>query len=170
MNRFLHPTSMGRGDPWPLSDIDVLPIYASNGEPARLVMQRHAELIDWWAASGRAQTLDVGWLAFTEDEVRRAVQSGPEGAAERMGDWRWFHGVDKAVGGRAAADPDRLAQAFLDWINAAGSPPRSSPPASNAGGSRPSPPIDRPPLPSPIMTRTPRAPTCVRPPERFEWC
>jgi predicted nucleotidyltransferase len=110
--------SMGRGDPWPLSDIDLLPIYASDSDPVPLVMQRHAELIDWWAASGRAQTLDIGWLAFTEDEVRRAVQSGPEGAAERMGDWRWFHGIDKAVGGRAAADLHGLAQAFLDWINA----------------------------------------------------
>jgi hypothetical protein len=70
------------------------------------------------AASGRAQTLDVGWLAFTDHEVFQAVQCGAEGAAERMGDWRWFHGIDKAVGGRAAADPDGLAQAFLDWINA----------------------------------------------------
>lgn len=110
--------SMGRGDPWPLSDIDLLPIYAIDGEPARQVMQRHAELIDWWAASGRAQTLDVGWLAFTEDEVRQAAQSGPEGAADRMADWRWFHGIDKAFGGRAAADPNQLAQTFLDWTNA----------------------------------------------------
>jgi len=58
-------------------------------------MQRHAELIDWWAASGRAQSLEIGWLAFTEDEVRHAVHSGPDGAAERMGDWRWFHGIQR---------------------------------------------------------------------------
>jgi predicted nucleotidyltransferase len=110
--------SMGRGDPWPLSDIDLLPVYATSLEPAREVQQRHAALIDWWAASGRAQTLDVGWLAFTDDEIRAAVLAGPAEAAARMTDRRWFHGIDKAFGGRAAADPSGLAQTFLDWVTA----------------------------------------------------
>ena len=34
-----------------------------------------------------------------------------------MEDTRWFHGVDKAYGGRVAADSDGLAQSLLDWIN-----------------------------------------------------
>jgi len=56
--------SIGRGQPWPLSDIDLVPIYAGSFEPAGEVKRRQALLIDWWASSGRAQTLDVGWLAF----------------------------------------------------------------------------------------------------------
>jgi predicted nucleotidyltransferase len=140
--------SLGRGDPWPLSDIDLVPIYASSAgtpdpaaeagrrhaprlepgleverrhappvDPAREVERRQALLVDWWAASGRAQTLDVGWLAFTDREVLEAVDSGPVEAAARMPDRRWLHGTDKAYGGRAAADPDGLAQAFVDWVN-----------------------------------------------------
>jgi hypothetical protein len=110
--------SLGRGEPWPLSDIDLLPVYADSFEPAGEVERRHATLIDWWAASGRAQTLDVGWLAFTDREVAEAAGSGPAGAAARMAEPRWLHGVDKAFGGRAAADPDGLARTFLDWVDA----------------------------------------------------
>lgn len=126
--------SLGRGEPWPLSDIDLVPIYADSAGslepaleverrhappsgPAREVERRHGLLVDWWAASGRAQTLDVGWLAFTDREVVEAVDSGPVEAAARMPDRRWLHGTDKAYGGRAAADPDGLAQAFVDWVN-----------------------------------------------------
>jgi hypothetical protein len=109
--------SVGRGQPWPLSDIDLVPIYAGSLEPAGEVKRRHALLIDWWASSGRAQTLDVGWLAFTDHEVLVATRGGPAEAAARMPDLRWLHGTDKAYGGRAAADPDGLAQAFLDWLD-----------------------------------------------------
>src|SRR5918996_1110989 len=114
--------SLGRGEPWPLSDIDLVPIYADSagslgpaGEverphgppsgPAREVERRHGLLVDWWAASGRAQTLDVGWLAFTDREVVEAVDSGPVEAAARMPDRRWLHGTDKAYGGPAAPAP-----------------------------------------------------------------
>lgn len=85
--------------------------------PALEVERRHGLLVDWWAASGRAQTLDVGWLAFTDREVLEAVDIGPVEAAARMPDRRWLHGTDKAYGGRAAADPDGLAQTFVDWVN-----------------------------------------------------
>ena len=108
--------SVGRGEAWPMSDIDLLPICAVEAHAG--IAQRHAELIDWWAASGRAQTLDVGWLAFTPDEVRAAVAGGAEGAVARMGDRRWFHGIDKAFGGRGVADPEGLAESFARWATA----------------------------------------------------
>jgi predicted nucleotidyltransferase len=110
--------SVGRGEPWPLSDIDVLPIVAATPEAGAEIERRRAALVDWWAASGRAQTLDVGWLAFTAAEVEQAVRSGPAHLMEKMPDLRWFHGTDKAFGGRGAADPDGLAEDFAQWVTA----------------------------------------------------
>ena len=107
--------SVGRGEPWPMSDIDLLPIYTDPDSAAHLD-QRRAELVDWWAASGRAQTLDVGWLAFTTAEARDAMAAGPDQAAARIADPRWFHGLDKAYGGHAANPDDELGTAFAAWI------------------------------------------------------
>jgi hypothetical protein len=42
-----------------MSDIDLLPIYTVCTDPAAQLEQRRAELVDWWAASGRAQALDA---------------------------------------------------------------------------------------------------------------
>lgn len=111
--------SVGRGKPWPMSDIDLLPIYTDSTDPAESATQldqRRAALVDWWAASGRAQTLDVGWLAFTTTEIRDAVAADPEQAAARIADPRWFHGLDKAYGGHAADPDDELGNAFAAWI------------------------------------------------------
>ncbi|OON82234.1 nucleotidyltransferase domain-containing protein [Streptomyces tsukubensis] len=112
--------SVARGEAWPMSDIDLLPLYADTApHVAELVETRRAELVDWWAASGRAQSLDLGRLAFTVDEARAAVASGPAGAAARLrADARWFHGMDKAYGGRAADPESSLTDRFARWITA----------------------------------------------------
>ncbi|UED87691.1 nucleotidyltransferase domain-containing protein [Streptomyces profundus] len=105
--------SLGRDEPWPLSDIDVLPVYERSTEPAGAVAERQAELVDWWAASGRAQTLDLGWLAFTADELRVALAGGPALVAERVAaDARWSHGLNKAYGGRSGLPEDGLIGEF----------------------------------------------------------
>ncbi|WP_328473866.1 nucleotidyltransferase domain-containing protein [Actinoplanes sp. NBC_00393] len=111
---FLVGGSVGRGEPWPMSDIDLLPVCTGDHARAAAELERrHARLVDWWAASGRAQTLDMGALAFTTAEIRDAVRAGPEFAAARMGDRRWFHGLDKAFGGYGT---DELGTAFTAWI------------------------------------------------------
>jgi predicted nucleotidyltransferase len=107
--------SVGRGEPWPMSDIDILPIVAAGAEAGEEIARRQAALVDWWAASGRAQTLDVGWLTFTDAEVEEAISSEAGYAAARMADRRWLHGLDKAFGGYGAADEDDLAGAFARW-------------------------------------------------------
>lgn len=114
--------SVGRGEAWPMSDIDILPIYAK-AAPERAdaegsVGRQHAELIDWWAASGRAQTLDVGGLAFSADEVARAHGSPASWLAAKMGDRRWFHGIDKASGGYGGGAESSQAQQFVEWATA----------------------------------------------------
>jgi predicted nucleotidyltransferase len=120
---FIVAGSLGRGEPWPMSDIDLLPIYTDSTDstdstdPATQLDQRRAALVDWWAASGRAQTLDVGWLAFTTTEIRDAVVAGPDHAAARMAEPRWFHGLDKAYGGHAAHPDDQLSNSFAAWIH-----------------------------------------------------
>ncbi|WUH99556.1 hypothetical protein OHR68_39715 [Spirillospora sp. NBC_00431] len=101
-----------------MSDIDVLPIYTDSTEAASGVTNAALGLVDWWAASGRAQTLDVGRLAFTIAEIRDALAAGPEHAVARMDDPRWFHGLDKAYGGRAANADDELGGAFVAWVAA----------------------------------------------------
>src|SRR5262249_32383831 len=98
--------SVGRGEPWPLSDIDILPISAEGFDIEAEIERRRASLVDWWAASARAQTLDVGWLRFTDQEVGHAIGLGAAETAQLMADPRWFHGMDKAYGGRGAADSD----------------------------------------------------------------
>jgi hypothetical protein len=88
-----------------MSDIDLVPVYDDSVDPAASAAEldlRRAALVEWWADSGRAQVLDVGWLAFTTTEIREAVAGGPDHAATRIADPRWFHGIDKAYGGYAA--------------------------------------------------------------------
>jgi hypothetical protein len=124
--------SIGRGQPWPLSDIDLVPIYAGSFEPAGEVKRRQALLIDWWASSGRAQTLDVGWLAFTDREVLEATAGGPAEAAARMPDLRWLHGTDKPTA--AGPPPTPTASPGRSWTG-------WTRPVRPAGGGRPRPPL-----------------------------
>jgi hypothetical protein len=107
--------SVGRSEPWPLSDIDMLPISAEGFDTEAEIEQRRASLVDWWAASARAQTLDIGWLRFTDQEVTHAIGLGAAETAQLMSDRRWFHGMDKAYGGRGVSDSDGLAEAFAQW-------------------------------------------------------
>ncbi|WP_285685820.1 nucleotidyltransferase domain-containing protein [Actinoplanes sp. NBRC 103695] len=109
--------SVGRGEPWPMSDIDLLPIYLRSRDDDAQLEARRAELVDWWTGSGRAQALDVGKLAFTVGEVRDAMRRTPEQVVGLLGDQRWFHGLDKAYGGRAADLGDELTSGFVAWIN-----------------------------------------------------
>jgi len=109
---------VGRGEPWPLSDIDLLAVYDEGRmEAARAeVERRRLVLLPRWTAEGWWTGLDVGKLAFGADEVRRATATSVVHLAPAvLADDRWYHAVDKGYRGRAVHDPDGLASALAGW-------------------------------------------------------
>jgi hypothetical protein len=113
--------SVGRGEAWPLSDIDLIPIY--DDEPAETAVHevevRRVALLDWWMAEGYCPSLDVGKLRFTGSEAADAVALPPDEAARYLVDPRWFHSLDKGYGGMAVFDADGLTAALARWLTEA---------------------------------------------------
>jgi predicted nucleotidyltransferase len=110
--------SVGRGAPWPLSDIDLLPIYADDAldsAPAE-IERRRLILLERWLTEGWWTGLDVGRLRFTRSEVERALQVDEAAILEVLGEDRWYFSLDKGFGGRAVLDPDGLATALATWF------------------------------------------------------
>ncbi|GAA2759359.1 nucleotidyltransferase domain-containing protein [Actinopolymorpha rutila] len=103
--------SFGRGQHWPLSDLDV--IVLSAGRPVAEVsadVDRCAyELSAMWGTGGVYTAVDAGRLTFDESEVRSPVD-----VLARMSDNRWLHGLDKIYGGQARRDDRGVAATLLD--------------------------------------------------------
>lgn len=112
--------SLGGGTPWPLSDIDILPIYEDDrADRAGAAVARGREaLIGQWTREGWYTGLDVGTLAFTQGEVRAVVSADPTEALHALHDARWYHSLDKGYRGAPAYDPDGLAGALARWFTA----------------------------------------------------
>lgn len=111
--------SLGRGEPWPLSDIDIVPIYAEGEETdsSRELSARAEELESAWEAEGTRTDVDVGNIWFTDREAWAVVELPPARTVPLLGEFRWHHGIDKPHGGRAAWDPTGVARGFLEWVN-----------------------------------------------------
>lgn len=109
---------VGRGEPWPLSDLDIMPVYdrARQRAAAAEVERRRSLLEGFWGWAGCPAFLDVGWLSFTADEVEQALAAGAELAAAHMAEPRWFHGLDKAHGGHALPGSDPSVGEFGTWL------------------------------------------------------
>lgn len=103
--------SVGRGEPWPLSDIDVLPVLEDRlfGPARQAIEERRIHLLDTWTAEAHPTTLDVGRLAFRRSEVLDGAARGVEDFLPLLHDPRWFHSLDKGYQGRASHDPEGVA-------------------------------------------------------------
>ncbi len=109
--------SLGRGAPWPLSDIDVILIaHAGREDQVREAIEVvRRRLIADWASEGWWTGLDAGRLLFSVDEVDRVVAGG-RSPVLALDDSRWFHTMDKAFGGRALLnDAEGRAVRLATW-------------------------------------------------------
>lgn len=110
--------SNGIGRPWPLSDIDLIPIYvdASLAEAREHLEHARVALLKTWSSQGWRTGLDVGRLWFTLDELTTVFASGNPEPIALLSDDRWYHAIDKAFGGRALIDPDGHASQLVTWL------------------------------------------------------
>jgi hypothetical protein len=111
---------LGRGAPWPLSDIDLIPMYADDrlDAAAAEIEALRRPLLERWVEEGWWSGLDIGRLRFTTSEVQHALSATPPALSTLLADDRWYHTMDKAFGGRALADPDGLATGLAGWFTA----------------------------------------------------
>lgn len=109
---------IGRGAPWPLSDIDLLPVYDDDRvEAARAeVERRRVGLLGRWVVEGWWTGLDLGRLAFVRSEAVLALAPDGPGVTDLLRDDRWYHALDKGYRGRAVYDPDDLAAPLARWF------------------------------------------------------
>lgn len=110
--------SLGTGEPWPLSDIDLLPIYRDDRHEvaAAEVESCRLELLDEWSRQGWRSGLDIGRLRFTTGELERAFASGEPDPVTMLDDERWYHTIDKGYGSRAVYDPSGHAITLARWF------------------------------------------------------
>lgn len=112
--------SIGAGQPWPLSDIDLLPIYGGQKQSAarEAVEAARLALIDQWLDEGWWTGVDIGRLCFTAEELRRVFHSPDPDPVPLLTDDRWYHSIDKGYRGRPVHDPQGLAKPLAGWFTA----------------------------------------------------
>lgn len=110
--------SNGTGCPWPLSDIDLIPIYADDKQTSAIaqVEQTRLALLDAWSAKGWRTGVDVGRLRFTVQELETVFAAADPDPLPLLADERWYHSIDKAYGGRALIDSHGYAARLVTWL------------------------------------------------------
>ena len=110
--------SNGLGQPWPLSDIDVIPIYADDLASTAIdqVERLRDAILEEWSPHGWRTGLDIGRLHFRSGEVEAAFRNGDPDPLPLLWDDRWYHTIDKAYRGRPVHDLDGHAARLAAWF------------------------------------------------------
>jgi hypothetical protein len=112
--------SNGIGQPWPLSDIDLIPVCDDTRADVAIedVERVRLAILDEWSDQGWRTGLDIGRLHFHTGELETAFAVGNPDPLPLLADDRWYHTIDKAYGGRAIHDPDGWAARLAAWLSA----------------------------------------------------
>lgn len=112
--------SLGRGETWPLSDIDIIPIYDNNHEDEanERIKELRTESIREWELAGWRTALDVGSLYFNVEMVSRVINSRPSDLDSLLDNLSCYHCLDKAYQCRVLVDPDGYGSDLVQWFNA----------------------------------------------------
>ena len=110
--------SNGAGDPWPLSDIDLIPIVAEASLPVTLeaIERTRVAMMQSWSRQGWRTGLDIGRLYFTEREAASIGRAESMDMLELLQDDRWYFALDKAYRGRPLLDPTGDAVSLIAWL------------------------------------------------------
>lgn len=110
--------SLGTGRPWPLSDIDLLPIYRDDQHDKAVaeVESCRLEMLDKWSTQGWRTGLDIGRLRFTTNELARAFVIGAPDPVAMLDDERWYHSIDKGYRSRVIFGIDKHTTALAEWF------------------------------------------------------
>lgn len=109
--------SVGRGEHWPLSDIDLIAVSEARSpqDVAAEVDMCAYQMSEMWGSSGIYTAVDAGKLTFDLTEADALLSGSADNTAAAFSDPRVFHGIDKMFGGYAAHDPQGIGAALLDW-------------------------------------------------------
>ena len=111
--------SLGGGKPWPLSDIDIIPIYENNlsYQANEQIKQIRVELLNEWINEGWRTALDVGSLYFDNGEVEDIVNSETGDLERVLKNNSLYHSLDKGYQGKAVYDPQGYGTQLIRWFN-----------------------------------------------------
>ena len=111
--------SIGKGDPWPLSDVDVIGVYRHDEfeKTKQEVRQERVKIEERWVHEGFPTSMDISSIAFTDGEVEGVLTESVD-IDELLADSRWFHGIDKAANGRVLQDRLCIVDSFVARITA----------------------------------------------------
>ena len=109
---------IGKGEPWPLSDIDVIGVYRHDEfeRTKHEVRKVRAGIEERWVHEGFPTSLDIRGIVFTDREAEGMLAADSVDLDELLSDARWFHGLDKAANGRVLFDRTGAADSFLARI------------------------------------------------------